>query len=108
MQRVRDARHCSWMEIDILEQCMFDNEIVGVQTNELQSDHESSKRTEGMAFHTQSGMSTDGANEVKKFRRRRWGQARHRAIWALVIETQHVCVCVYAWPFVIDENGLTL
>ena len=56
-----------------------------------QSDPESTRCTDGVAFHTQLGMSIEGANEVKKFCRRCSGPARHRAIWALVIKTPYVC-----------------
>ena len=56
-----------------------------------QSVPESTRCTDGVVFHTQLGMSIEGANEVKKFCRRCSGAARHRAIWALVIETPFVC-----------------
>ena len=36
MTLVSDARHCPWIEIGMLEQYMFDNDFVGVQTDELQ------------------------------------------------------------------------
>ena len=56
-----------------------------------QSDPESTRCTDGVVFHTQLGMSIEGANGVEKFCRWCSGPARHRAIWALVIETPFVC-----------------